>query len=75
MLETFIDKWAHSATDDCPIEAGNSTRNGKNACPDNDGDGWSNADDAFPDEVTQWRLSICRERLDIGPMVSTGPFT
>ena len=42
-------------TDDCPTQAGNSTLGGKNACPDTDGDGWSNADDAFPERSQrQW---------------------
>ena len=38
--------------DDCPSVAGNSTINGY-GCPDNDGDGWPNSLDAFPDDANE----------------------
>lgn len=40
--------------DACPGVAGNSTNGNSFGCPDNDGDGWSNALDALPDLPTQW---------------------
>jgi WD40 repeat protein/ABC-type phosphate transport system substrate-binding protein len=40
--------------DTCPGQYGTSNQNGKLGCPDSDGDGWSDGDDAFPDEVTQY---------------------
>ena len=39
--------------DDCPSTSGNST-NDLMGCTDDDGDGWSNAGDLFPNEATQW---------------------
>ncbi len=39
--------------DACPNEAGTSTKGGTTGCPDNDGDGWANAEDAFPEQRTQ----------------------
>ena len=38
--------------DGCVDEAGQSTQDSF-GCPDTDGDGWSNLNDAFPNEVTQ----------------------
>jgi len=39
--------------DDCPEVIGNSTQD-VNGCPDDDGDGYSNSGDAFPDDVSEW---------------------
>ena len=39
--------------DACPSVAGTSTLD-RYGCPDADGDGWSNAGDAFPSDNTQW---------------------
>ena len=47
------DGWSDN-TDTCPLQAGNSTENGKIACLDSDGDGWANVDDDFIYEPTQW---------------------
>ena len=40
--------------DSCVNTYGDSWRNGRLGCPDNDSDGWANSDDAKPDEPTQW---------------------
>ena len=39
--------------DTCPDLYGSSNLGGKIGCPDADGDGWSDEDDAFPDEPSQ----------------------
>jgi len=39
--------------DACPSEAGTSTKGGTAGCPDNDGDGWANDQDAFPEHASQ----------------------
>ncbi|DAC59624.1 MAG TPA: hypothetical protein D7I08_01855, partial [Candidatus Poseidoniales archaeon] len=39
--------------DDCPYEAGTSTKGGSFGCPDGDNDGWSDAQDTFPEERSQ----------------------
>ncbi len=39
--------------DGCPLEAGTSTRP-KIGCPDEDQDGWADANDSFPDNSTEW---------------------
>ena len=39
--------------DDCPAESGDSTQGGVMGCPDQDGDGWADSTDDFPDERTQ----------------------
>ena len=40
--------------DACPTQPGNATANGMEGCPDADGDGWYNLQDAFPAEPSQW---------------------
>ena len=40
--------------DQCPFQAGNATQNNKTGCPDNDGDGYANSDDEFPNDISQW---------------------
>ena len=42
-----------NANDDCPDVAGSSTQD-LNGCPDDDGDGYSNSGDAFPNSVLEW---------------------
>ena len=42
-----------NANDDCPDVAGTSTLD-QNGCPDDDGDGYSNSGDAFPNDVLEW---------------------
>ena len=40
--------------DACPMQPGTSWQNGILGCPDSDGDGWWNVQDAFPGDSTQW---------------------
>ncbi|MBQ70903.1 MAG: hypothetical protein CMA65_05380 [Euryarchaeota archaeon] len=42
-----------NANDDCPELAGTSTQD-LDGCPDDDGDGYSNSGDAFPNDVLEW---------------------
>ena len=42
-----------NANDDCPDVAGTSTQD-LNGCPDDDGDGYSNFADAFPNNANEW---------------------
>ena len=42
-----------NANDDCPEVVGTSTQD-VNGCPDDDGDGYSNSGDAFPNDVLEW---------------------
>ena len=49
----FGDNEIGQASDDCPDAAGSSTVDTV-GCPDDDGDGYSNSADLFPNEVTQW---------------------
>jgi len=42
-----------NANDDCQDVAGTSTQD-VNGCPDDDGDGYSNGGDAFPNDVNEW---------------------
>ena len=42
-----------NSNDDCENDAGTSTQD-LNGCPDDDGDGYSNAADAFPNDVNEW---------------------
>ena len=42
-----------NADDDCPNVAGTSSED-LNGCPDDDGDGFSNAGDAFPSDANEW---------------------
>ena len=45
-----------NADDDCPEEAGTSSQD-VNGCPDDDSDGYSNAGDAFPNDISEWNDS------------------
>jgi WD40 repeat protein len=40
--------------DDCVDVAGSSYENARQGCPDSDGDGWADEDDAFPEDGEQW---------------------
>ena len=40
--------------DACPMQPGTSWQNGILGCPDSDGDGWWDVQDAFPGEASQW---------------------
>ena len=40
--------------DDCVDVAGSSYENARKGCPDRDGDGWADEDDAFPEDGEQW---------------------
>ena len=42
-----------NANDDCPEVTGTSTQD-VNGCPDDDGDGYSNAGDTFPNDANEW---------------------
>lgn len=42
-----------NASDDCEEAAGTSTQD-VNGCPDDDGDGYSNSGDAFPNNANEW---------------------
>ena len=42
-----------NTNDDCPEVAGTSNQD-VNGCPDDDGDGYSNAADAFPNDANEW---------------------
>jgi len=42
-----------NTNDDCPEVAGTSSQD-VNGCPDDDGDGYSNDGDAFPNDVNEW---------------------
>ncbi len=42
-----------NANDDCPEVVGTSSQD-VNGCPDDDGDGYSNSGDAFPNDVSEW---------------------
>ncbi|MBT3971249.1 MAG: S8 family serine peptidase [Euryarchaeota archaeon] len=50
----YGDNPAGEDADDCPAEYGDSYLNGTFGCADRDKDGWSDDEDAFPDELTQW---------------------
>ena len=40
--------------DSCPNQAGTSTAGGTYGCPDQDSDGWSDSEDVFPDQRSQY---------------------
>ena len=54
--ENWVGVLISGATDQdaCPMQPGTSWQNGILGCPDSDGDGWWDVQDAFPGEVTQW---------------------
>ncbi len=49
----FGDEADGTDADACPQEAGTSTKNNRQGCVDEDGDGWADVDDAFPSQRTQ----------------------
>ena len=54
--ENWVGMFVDGATeqDACPMQPGTSWQNGILGCPDSDGDGWWDIQDAFPTEPTQW---------------------
>ena len=54
--ENWVGVLISGATDQdaCPMQPGTSWQNGILGCPDSDGDGWWDVQDAFPGEPTQW---------------------
>ena len=48
----FGDEATGTNGDDCPTQSGTSTQ-GSSGCPDQDGDGWADTEDEFPDQRTQ----------------------
>ena len=50
----YGDNPAGNSADDCPTTYGDSWQNGTLGCVDSDGDGWADAEDSFPNEITQW---------------------
>ena len=54
--ENWVGALISGATDQdaCPMQPGASWQNGILGCPDSDGDGWWDVQDAFPGEATQW---------------------
>jgi len=50
----FGDNMTGNLPDGCPTQYGTSNRGGQWGCPDNDGDGWSNQNDAFVNDGSQW---------------------
>ena len=50
----YGDNLAGVMPDACPGVAGNSTLGNRMGCPDDDGDGWDNDNDAIDDNPTQW---------------------
>ena len=66
----YGDNPSGNQSDTCPSENGNSTI-GSLGCPDNDGDGVSNAEDAFPDDPTETEDSDgdgVGDNLDVFPL-------
>ena len=53
----FGDEPTGNYADDCPTSFGDSWQNGTLGCPDADGDGWSDSEDSFDDDQTQWKDS------------------
>jgi len=51
----FGDEPTGNYADDCPTVFGDSWQNGTLGCPDADDDGWSDSEDSFDDDKTQWR--------------------
>ena len=63
-----------NAEDDCPEIVGNSTEDAT-GCPDDDGDGFSNNGDAFPNDPTEWLDSdddVVGANTDAFPNDATG---
>ena len=53
--DTDGDGYSDHGIDDCPDEAGSSVDGGLTGCPDADGDGWADRNDAFIDDDSQWQ--------------------
>ena len=52
--DTFGDLVGGTNGDYCPDEFGTATQGVMKGCPDSDGDGYADDDDAFPNEESQW---------------------
>ncbi len=52
--DTFGDLVAGTDGDYCPQQYGTATQGVMRGCPDADGDGYADSDDAFPTEQSQW---------------------
>lgn len=54
--ENWVGTYMDGAQDQdaCPMQPGTSWQNGILGCPDSDGDGWWDVQDAFPTEASQW---------------------
>ena len=52
--DTFGDLVGGTDGDYCPDEFGTATQGVMKGCPDSDGDGYADDDDAFPSEESQW---------------------
>jgi len=52
--DTFGDLVAGTNGDYCPQQFGTATQGLMRGCPDSDGDGYADDDDAFPSEESQW---------------------
>nr|AIF18031.1 OmpA domain-containing protein [uncultured marine group II/III euryarchaeote KM3_80_G12] len=52
--DSFGDNLTGLRGDSCPLIWGDSTQNGTLGCPDADGDGYWDGDDAFVNDSTQW---------------------
>ncbi|MEC7168549.1 MAG: thrombospondin type 3 repeat-containing protein [Candidatus Thermoplasmatota archaeon] len=54
--ENWVGMYMDGAQDQdaCPMQPGTSWQNGILGCPDSDGDGWWDVQDAFPGEASQW---------------------
>ena len=52
--DTFGDLVAGTDGDYCPQQFGTATQGVMKGCPDSDGDGYADANDAFPSEKSQW---------------------
>jgi len=53
--DEFGDNENGNEADNCPETPGTSRLGGVYGCLDSDGDGWSDDDDAFPNDGTQWK--------------------
>ena len=52
-MDGFGDETSGTAPDQCPDEYGTAFRGAKIGCPDTDGDGYADEDDAFPEQISQ----------------------
>ena len=55
--DRYGDNASGTRADDCPNAYGDSRKNGTFGCPDADGDGWADSQDAFDADSSQWNDS------------------